>query len=115
MMALVSTWGRCPECAMQQTRREAKAQASKLAEIRKTNPTLGPTSRYCSIAADPDDYVVFDGDRCIGWIFKPPYASPSKPWFWTITAVEFPPSVHNKGYSATREQAMADFKTQWLS
>jgi hypothetical protein len=38
-----------------------------------------------------------------------------KPWFWTITAVEFPPSVYNKGYSATREQAMADFKARWLA
>jgi len=30
--------------------------------------------------------------------------------FWTITAGEMPPSVHNHGYSATREQAMKDFK-----
>jgi len=26
-----------------------------------------------------------------------------------------PSSVYNKGYSATREEAMADFKAQWLS
>ena len=24
-------------------------------------------------------------------------------------------SIHSRGYSATREQAMADFKAQWLS
>jgi hypothetical protein len=24
-------------------------------------------------------------------------------------------SVYNKGYSATREQAMADFKARWLN
>jgi len=38
-----------------------------------------------------------------------------QPWFWTITAREIPPSVHNRGYSATREQAMADFKTRWAA
>jgi len=32
----------------------------------------------------------------------------------TITAREMPPSVHNHGYSANREQAMADFKARWL-
>jgi hypothetical protein len=80
-----------------------------------TNPTLRPMSRYCSIEADAGDYVVLDGDRCIGWIFKPSYASPSKPWFWTITDRCQPPSVHNKGYAATRKQAMADFKKQWSS
>jgi hypothetical protein len=78
-------------------------------------PLVRPTSRYCSIGADADEYVVFDGDRCIGWIFKPSFASPSKPWFWTITDRCQPPSIHNEGYAATREQAMADFKKQWLS
>jgi hypothetical protein len=28
-------------------------------------------------------------------------------------AREIPPPVHNRGYSATREQAMADFKARW--
>jgi hypothetical protein len=36
-------------------------------------------------------------------------------WFWSITAIDFPPSVYNKGYSVTREQAMADFKARWLA
>lgn len=80
-----------------------------------TNPTLTPTSHYCSIWADPDDYVVLDDDRCIGWIFKATYAPPSKPWFWTIIAREFPVSVHNKGYAATCEEAMTAFKAQWAS
>jgi hypothetical protein len=35
-----------------------------------------------------------------------PQASEDQPWFWTITAIEKPPS--------TREQAMAEFKTRWL-
>ena len=28
---------------------------------------------------------------------------------------EHPASIHSRGYSATREQAMADFKAQWLA
>jgi hypothetical protein len=44
-----------------------------------------------------------------------PQAPKDQPWFWTITALEQPPSIDNKGYSATREDAMADFKRQWLS
>jgi hypothetical protein len=32
---------------------------------------------------------------------------------WSITAMDHPPSVYNKGYAATREQAMADFKARW--
>jgi hypothetical protein len=36
-----------------------------------------------------------------------------RPMRKVITAREIPPSVHNHGYSATREQAMADFKKQW--
>jgi hypothetical protein len=28
---------------------------------------------------------------------------------------EFPPSVHNRGYCTTREQAMEELKAQWLA
>jgi hypothetical protein len=63
-----------------------------------------------------DDYYVRDRVRnvVVGVIRLHPQASKDRPWFWTITAREIPPSVHNRGYSATREQAMADFKKQWL-
>ena len=44
-----------------------------------------------------------------------PQAPKDQPWFWTITAREIPPSVHNRGYSATRDQATADFKTRWAT
>ena len=61
---------------------------------------------------DNDDYVVVDGDHVIGRIFLSPQSPPDR-WMWTITAREHPPSIHTRGYSATREQAMADFKAQW--
>jgi hypothetical protein len=44
-----------------------------------------------------------------------PQAPEGRPWFWTITAIEYPPSVYNKGYTTTREQAMADFKARWFA
>jgi hypothetical protein len=33
-------------------------------------------------------------------------------WFWTIT-VRVPQSTHDRGYAATREDAMTDFKAAW--
>src|SRR5262245_54345054 len=61
-----------------------------------------------------DDYIVRDRARnvVVGRIMLHPQAPKDQPWFWTITAREIPPSVHNRGYSTTREQAMTDFKTR---
>jgi hypothetical protein len=64
----------------------------------------------------PDnDFVVLDGDQVIGRIMRHPQAPKETPWFWTITAREYPPSVYGRGYAATRLQAMMDFKSQWLT
>jgi len=62
-----------------------------------------------------DDYYVSDAHTVVGRITLRPQAPKDKPWFWTITARQIPPSVHNRGYSTTREQAMTDFKARWLA
>ena len=59
-----------------------------------------------------DDYDVFDGDRNIGRILLVPQAPKGQPWFWTIT-VRVPQYPHDRGYAASREQAMAAFKAAW--
>jgi hypothetical protein len=40
-------------------------------------------------------------------------APQGQPWFWTITAREYLPTTHSRGYSATREEAMMDFKAEF--
>ena len=79
-----------------------------------TKLILASTKRYFGFG-DKDDHVVLEGGRVIGRIFQQPQAPEGQPWFWTITAREHPPTIHSRGYSETREQAMKDFKTQWLS
>ena len=49
----------------------------------------------------------------VGRIFRQPRAPKEHPWFWMITAPEQPPSVYNRGYTASREQAMGYFKARW--
>jgi hypothetical protein len=82
--------------------------------LRMANLRLAPTTRYFGIG-DANDYVVLDGGRVIGRLMLHPQAPEGHPWFWGITAMEKPRSVYNKGYAATREQAMADFKARWLA
>jgi hypothetical protein len=63
----------------------------------------------------PDDFDVCVSDRCIGRIFLAPQSPSDRNWMWAITARGYPRTIHSRGYSATREQAMADLKAQWLS
>jgi hypothetical protein len=66
---------------------------------------------------DKDDYDVRLRDRSgpvVGRIMLHPQAPETQPWFWTITAREQPPSVYNRGYAASREQAMRYFKARYV-
>ena len=72
-------------------------------------------NRLGAIDWGPNDFDVCVGDRGIGRIFLSPQSPPGRHWIWTITARDYPRSIHTRGYSATREQAMADFKVQWLN
>ena len=58
-----------------------------------------------------NDYTVLTALASSDAIFLSPAAPPDRNWMWTIIAREYPPSIHNRGYSPTREQAMVDFKT----
>ena len=59
-----------------------------------------------------DDYDVFDGERHVGRIMWTHAASKETPWFWTITA-RVPQQPTDRGYAASREDAMAEFKEAW--
>ena len=72
-------------------------------------------SRLGTIDWGPNDFDVLNADRCVGRIFMSPASTSDRNWMWTITAPEYPKSIHTRGYSETREQAMRDFKTQWTS
>ena len=69
-------------------------------------------NRLGAIDWGPNDFGVCESDRCIGRIFLPPQSPPDRSWMWTITTRDYPRTIHSRGYSATREQAMTDFKAQ---
>ena len=78
-----------------------------------TTLILASTKRYFGFG-DKDDRVVLYGGRVIGRIFLSPQAPAARNWMWTISVMDYPRTIHSRGYSATREQAMMDFKAQWL-
>jgi hypothetical protein len=65
---------------------------------------IGIGNRICVIRLGP----------VVGRIMRHPQAPETQPWFWTITAREQPPSVYNRGYATSREQAMRYFKARFV-
>ena len=64
----------------------------------------------------PDDFDVCVSDRCIGRIFQQPQAPAGPQLDVGDHCTDYPRTIeHSRGYSETREQAMADFKAQWRS
>jgi len=74
----------------------------------------GNKNRLGNIDWGPNDFDVCESNRCIGRIFLSPQSPPDRNWMWTITAMDYPRTIHSRGYCATREEAMKNFKTQWL-
>jgi len=74
---------------------------------------LTRTQRYVGIG-DKDDYLVVSDGRVIGRIFLHPQAREATPWYWTITDMSCEQSASNKGYAATRTQAMMDFRARYV-
>lgn len=60
-----------------------------------------------------DDYDVRDGDRVVGRIMLHPQGPQGHSWFWTITA-RVPQSFVDRGYAASRDEALSNFKEQWF-
>jgi hypothetical protein len=75
-------------------------------------PTAG-SSKSRGGEWDADDFDVYESGRVIGRIMRHPQAPKEQPWFWTIVQ-GIAPAIDSRGYAATREQAMADFKARWL-
>jgi hypothetical protein len=63
-----------------------------------------------------NDFLVLNNTgQIIGRIVMRACSPKGRPWVWTITAREQPPSFskNNQGYSESREQAMKDFEAQY--
>jgi hypothetical protein len=67
-----------------------------------------------SKADNRDSFAVFDGHDCVGHVMRTPKSPPGKPWFWTIFVSDWHSGTLDRGYAATREQAMSDLETLWV-
>jgi hypothetical protein len=73
--------------------------------------TFKRASAHCSGGPwDDDDYDMFDGTRNVGRIMLHPHAPRSA---LVLDRLAVPAKAEERGYSATREEAMAEFKAAW--
>jgi len=62
-----------------------------------------------------DDYDIWDNKgKVVGRVLRAANSPKEQPWFWTVTerAMRVPT---DRGYAATREEAMAAFRRVWLA
>ena len=84
-------------------------------EVKDTHLVLVPARK--SRGTDHANYDVrlgYASGPVVGRIMRHPQAPEAQPWFWTITAPEQPSSVYNRGYAASREQAMRYFRARYV-
>jgi hypothetical protein len=96
----------------------AAVRAAELLVFKMTELVLKKIAKHFGDApwlAKENDYLVLDdAGRIIGRIVIRAHSPKGRPWVWTITAREQPPSFsNNQGYSENCEQAMEDFKAQY--
>jgi hypothetical protein len=73
-------------------------------------------SRVGNLDWGQDDYDVRDGSpegSVIGRIYKMVHSPSGTPWFWSVLLL--PARANDSGTEATREDAMAAFKEQWIA
>ena len=98
----------------------AKGGGGKLPKDSKTDEcgppklTLRPTALSSPIYRDQFDYEVLEDRRVIGRIYEDKHAIPQLRWFWSITVfVGYQPGVVTNGWTATLEEAKAQFLENW--
>jgi hypothetical protein len=52
-------------------------------------------NRLGAIDWGPNDFDVLNADQYFGRIFLSPQGPQGRPWFWTITAMDYPRSIHS--------------------